>query len=449
MLRWLGAILAGLLAMLPGSAAGARQPNIILIMADDLGLGDVGAFGATRIRTPHIDALARQGARLDNFFASANVCTPSRAGLLTGRYAARSGLAVGVAYPHTAYGLPASVTTLPGVLRNTGYRTAMLGKWHLGASDAAWPLAHGFDQFWGVPWSNDMKPLPLFRDRTIIEPVLSQETFARRMAEEAKAVIAAPSDKPFFLYVAPTAPHVPLRPGPAFAGRSDAGAYADSVEELDWTVGQISAAVKAAGKDRDTIIIFTSDNGPWWEGSAGNRRGNKGGSFEGGYAVPLAVRWPGNIRPGVHSSAIAMNIDFLPTLAKLAGAALPASEALDGRDIWALFEGSPKSPHETLLFFANDQIAAIRNQQYRLVVSAYYLTYFAPLEKAGYPLLFDMAADPGERFSVAGRHPEIVKSLKAELEAAQAVFSAMPQQRSDPFSKAPAILPSAVATPRR
>jgi uncharacterized sulfatase len=439
MLGWLRALAA--LALAAFAVPVAAAPNIIVIMADDLGLGDLGVTGSTAIRTPNIDRMAKEGARLENFFSSANVCTPSRAGLLTGRYAARSGMAVGVTYPHSTNGLPADMTTLPEALRGAGYRTAMLGKWHLGGSDAAWPTAHGFDAFWGVPWSNDMNPLPLYRGKTVIEQPLVQETFAQRLVDEARAVIAAPSDKPFFLYIAHIAPHIPLRPGPAFRGKSRAGLYGDFVEEMDWTTGEILKSVKAAGKDRNTIVLFTSDNGPWWEGSSGNRRGEKGGTFEGGYAVPLVARWPGQIRPGTRSRAIAMNIDLMPTLARIANAPLPASETLDGRDILPVLKGSQQSPHERLLFFANDQIAAVRTQRWRMVTSAYYLTYFAPLAKMGYDLLFDTEADPGERHSVADRNPDVVKRLKADVAAAEAEFGKLPQQRTDPFTRGPTVLP--------
>ena len=433
-------ILAALLALF-GSAVQAA-PNIIVIVADDLGLGDVGVYGNRVIATPNIDRLGREGVQLSNFFASANVCTPSRAGLMTGNYPVRSGLAAGVIFPHSNYGLPAATPTLPAVLRTAGYRTAMLGKWHLGASDAAWPTAHGFDSFWGVPYSNDMKPLPLYRGKTVIEAEVTQETFAERMVAEAKAVIATPSDKPFFLYVAHIAPHVPLRPGPAFRGKSRAGVYGDAVEEVDWTTGEIMQAVKLAGKDRETIVIFTSDNGPWWEGSAADRRGGKGGTFEGGYAVPMLARWPGHIRSGTQSAAMAMNIDLLPTLAGLAGAAVPPD--LDGRDILPVLKGARQSPHEYLLFFANDKIAAIRDANWRMVLGAYYLTYFAPIEAAGYRLLFPVGDDAGEHYSLADRHPEVVTRLQGIVDAARTEFAGIVQQRTDPFAKAPPILPVAV-----
>jgi uncharacterized sulfatase len=440
--------LAAALLLLFAAAPVAAKPNIIVILADDLGLGDVGVYGARDIRTPHLDRMAREGARLTRFHASANVCTPSRAGLLTGRYPARSGLAHGVIYPHSTHGLPESETTLPEMLRDAGYRTAMLGKWHLGSTDAAWPTRHGFDAFWGVPWSNDMNPLPLYRDRTIVEEPLTQETFAERLVDEARAIIAAPSDKPFFLYVAHIAPHVPLRPGPRFQGRSAAGVYGDFVEEMDWTTGEILAALKKAGKDRDTIVLFTSDNGPWWEGSSGDRRGRKGDTFEGGYAVPLLARWPGAIPRGLVSDQMAMNIDLLPTLAAVSGASLPTDRAIDGRNILPLLtrRGAP-TPHESLLFFLNGDIAAIRTQDWRMVVRAWYLNFNAPLEQFGLRLLFDMRRDPGETVNLAERRPDVLSRMRAMLEEARAVFKDMPQTRTDPFAKGPAQLPGGPREP--
>lgn len=199
------------------------------MLADDLGFGDLGSFGARQIRTPHLDRMARDGARLTSFFSSANVCTPSRAGMLTGRYPARSGLAVGVLQVHSTYGLPESEITVPELLKGQGYRTAMLGKWHHGSRANFWPTSHGFDTFWGVPWSNDMNPLPLYRGMEILEEPLVQEAFADRLVEEARAVISAPSQQPFFLYISHVAPHVPLQPGSKFAGRSKAGLYGDFV----------------------------------------------------------------------------------------------------------------------------------------------------------------------------------------------------------------------------
>jgi uncharacterized sulfatase len=436
-----GVALLLLLLALPAWAAAAPRPNIILILADDLGAGDLGITGNRHIRTPNLDRLAHEGALLEGHYASAPVCTPSRAGLLTGRYPVRSGMAVGVTYPHSTAGLPPSETTIAKVLKGAGYRTAMLGKWHLGSTRESWPTSHGFDRFWGVPWSNDMSPLPLYRNLAPIEEPLVQETFADRLVDEAKAVIGEPSDQPFFLYVAHIAPHIPLRPGARFRGRSKAGLYGDFVEEMDWTTGEILKAVKAAGKDRETIILFTSDNGPWFEGSAGLRRGRKGDSFAGATAAPLLARWPGQIPARVRHDAIAMNIDLAPTLAGLAGTEMPTDRPIDGKDIWPLLTGRRQSPHDQLVHFVNDQPVAIRTQRWRLVSRAWYLNYFAPLNQFGAELLFDMAEDPGETRNLADRYPETLSDLRARLKAAEADLGGTPQLRTDPFKRGPTVLP--------
>lgn len=433
-----------LLALAAPAAARAthRPPNVIVILADDLGYGDVGAYGSRTIRTPALDAMAREGARLTSFFASANVCTPSRAGLMTGRYPARSGLAVGVLAAHSTHGLPQGEVTIPEMLRERGYRTAMLGKWHLGSRESFWPTAHGFDTFWGVPWSNDMSPLPLYRDRAIVEEPLVQETFAERLVDEARALIEAPSDRPFFLYVAHIAPHVPLRPGPRFRGRSTAGLYGDFVEEMDWTTGEILAAVRRAGKDRDTLVIVTSDNGPWFEGSSGPLRDRKGSTFEGAFGVPFIARWPGVIPRGLTSDAMAMNIDLLPTLAAATGAEPPADRVIDGQNILPLLtRRTGASPHERLLFFSNASVAAVRTQDWRLVVRSFYQTFDAPLELFNYRLLFDMRADRGETVSVWHRFPQVAARLERMLQEARREFDPLPQQRTDPTRPGPVQLP--------
>jgi uncharacterized sulfatase len=418
------------------------HPNIILVMADDLGYGDIGAFGATRIRTPNLDRMARQGAALTRFFASANVCSPSRAGLLTGRYPARSGMAVGVLLAHSTYGLPESEITLPEMLREAGYHTYMLGKWHLGSRLNFWPTNHGFDAFWGVPWSNDFQIVPLYRDTKMIEEPLIQETFTERLVDEARTIINNASDRPFFLYVAPIAPHVPLRPGSRFRGRSEAGLYGDAVEELDWMMGEIFTALRAAGKDRNSIVMFTSDNGPWFEGSSGDRRDRKGSTFEGAYAAPLIARWPARIPRGLRSDQMAMNIDILPTLTHLVGVRPPQDRVIDGRNIFPLLtERHARTPHERLLFFANENVAAIRTQDWRLVTRSYYQTFDAPLGNLGYRLLFNVQRDPHENYNVWDRHPDVVARLEGMMRDARAEFAAIPQQRPVPGANQAVQLP--------
>jgi arylsulfatase A len=317
-----------------------------------------------------------------------------------------------------------------------------LANGHLGSRENFWPTKHGFQQFWGVPWSNDMNPLPLYRGMEIIEEPLAQETFAERLVIEARAIIEDPSDAPFFLHVSHIAPHVPLRPGPRFRGRSRAGLYGDFVEEMDWTMGEIFAALRRSGKDRDTIVIFTSDNGPWFEGSSGPLRDAKGSTFEGAFGVPLLARWPGVIPRGLVSDAMAMNIDLMPTLARMAGVELPGDRVIDGQDIGPLLtRRAAATPHERLLFFSNAEVAAVRTPDWRLVVRSFYQTFDVPLEALGYRLLFDMKADRGETVSVWHLFPAVATRLEAMLLAARAEFAPLSQQRPSPAAGAPIQLP--------
>jgi uncharacterized sulfatase len=442
---WLALLVLFSVPPVHAASEAAHRPNIVLVLADDLGYGDVGINGATAIRTPNLDRLAREGVRLTQFHASANVCTPSRAGLMTGRYAARAGLSVGVLFPHSEYGLPASDLTLPEALAAAGYRTSMVGKWHLGTVPGSTPMDAGFQHYFGVPYSANMHPLPLIRDREVVEANTDPALLTQKFTEDGVRYIAASDATPFFLYFALTAPHVPVRPGPAYLGRSKAGRYGDVVEEIDSAVGALRAALEKAGKARDTLVIFTSDNGPWWQGSAGAHRGRKGGTFEGGYAVPFIGWQPGHIPPGTRSDAIAMNIDLFPTLLARAGVPLPQEVTLDGRDISALLRGAKTSPHERLVFFANDKVAAVREQQWRYVVQGFYQVYDLPLAipDLGGELLFDLRTDPQEHYDVSDRYPETAARLQAAIEHAKAEFSAIEQRRTEPKIALPVPGPAA------
>jgi arylsulfatase A len=402
-----------------------QQPNFIVIFTDDLGYGDVGAAGSDLIQTPHIDRMEKEGVRLSNHFSSANVCTPSRAGLLTGRYAIRSGLAHSVLFPDSEHGLPHDEITLAGALQEAGYRTGIYGKWHLGTIDVSWPTEHGFDEFYGIAYSNDMVPLPLYRNREILEEPLDQTTITKRLTYEAIEFIKQSPDEPFFIYLPHPMPHVPLYTSEEFVGRSKAGLYGDVIEEIDWSVGKILKALDELGIDEKTMVIFTSDNGPWFEGSAGELRERKGGaSWEGGFNVPFIVRWPGAIPPGVTSEAISMNFDVFPTLLELAGVDVPDDRAIDGKNIWPVLQGSNRSPHEYLYFFNNEEITAVRSQRWKFVIRSYYrggLSRFFG-ERHGEPhyydpgLLFDLELNPEEEFSFTREHPEIVEKMLERLE---------------------------------
>ena len=401
----------------PSIAAPVSPPNIILILADDLGYGDVGAYGAELIKTPYLDRLAGEGIRLTNFYASGNVCTPSRAGLLTGRYAIRDGLADKTITLQDTRGLPATTTTIAGLLQQYGYHTALIGKWHLGHhTQAQRPNAHGFDEFYGLLHPNDAEQ-SLYRNAQVIDEPFEQGELTRNFTGEAVKFIEHNSRQPFFLFMSHTAPHIPLVPSPAFAGSSRAGAFGDVVQELDWSVGRLLDAVQRNNLADNTLIIFTSDNGPFPEGSAGGLRGGKGTAWDGGYRVPFIARWPGHIPAAGLANAMAMNIDLLPTIAAITGVPLPGAVELDGRNILpVLFGNTDDSPHEVLYFFNNERIAALRTQDWKMVVQASYRDIQRRLPEHDVLLLFDMRADPQERYSQAAHRPDKWQELQAHLE---------------------------------
>ncbi|HIA48330.1 MAG TPA: arylsulfatase, partial [Candidatus Hydrogenedentes bacterium] len=285
----------------------------MIVFADDLGIGDIGPYGNTRIKTPHLDRMAAEGARLTSFFASASVCTPSRGGLLMGQYPVRNQLTADVARPSNKIGIPDNAITIADSLNELGYATACIGKWHLGHRPNQWPTEHGFDYFYGVPWSNDMTPFNLYRQSEEIESPVDQTTITERYTQEAITFIEAHQNEPFFVYLPHSMPHVPLFVSEKFAHKSDAGLYGDVIEAVDWSVGEIMKTLERLNIDDNTLVIFTSDNGPWFEGSPGRYRNRKGSAWDGGMRVPLLAWWPGKIRGGTTSDAIAMNIDLFPT----------------------------------------------------------------------------------------------------------------------------------------
>ncbi len=419
-------------------AEAPTSPNVILVLADDLGIGDIGPYGASRIKTPNLDRMAAEGVRLDQFYSSANVCTPSRAGLLTGRYPIRSGLAYNVIEPGDTHGLPEAETTLGEILQARGYHTAAIGKWHLGHTPDHWPTRHGFHYFYGVPYSNDMAPLALYRGERKIEEPVTQATLTERFVAATVSFVEHHRNRPFFIFLAHTAPHIPLHASAEFAGRSQAGLFGDVVETIDSGMGQIIAALKRLGLDDNTVVLFSSDNGAWFEGSNSALRGGKGTAWEGAYRAPLIARWPGRIPAGVSSDAISMNIDILPTVAEMVGAELPVDLVLDGRDIGGLLRGERRSPHELLVFFNNEDVAALRTPRWKLLLRAYYRTNYAGFDQfqnmemidSPYWLLFDMQDPEPERYSVAREHPEVLAALLEALDRAREEFE--PLRTRDP-----------------
>lgn len=400
-----------------------RKPNFIIILADDLGYGDLGGDGGKVIRTPNLDRMAQEGVRLTDFYASANVCTPSRAGLLTGQYAIRNGLAHEVIQPADTTGLPVDALTIPKAL-GEDYASALIGKWHLGHVAPHWPpTAYGFDHFYGLPYSHDMKPLALY-DTSQTPMSESKADFAKltqQFFERTAAFVEENRERPFFVLLALTAPHVPLKPNPDDLTGSPGGAYGEVVEEIDLNVGRLLARLKELGLDEDTLVAFTSDNGPWFEGSSGPFRDRKGGSaWDGGFRVPFIVRQPGTVPAGQVSSGLASNLDLLPTLLAMAGKPPVTGRELDGRDISGLLKDGAASPHEEIVLFDNARVAAVRTQRWKYVARSYYRTYDVALDR--YPLLFDMDVDPGENYSVARNFPEAAADMRARLEKARARY---------------------------
>ena len=425
-----------LLPLSPQFVSAQRLPNIIFIYADDMGYGDIGCYGARAIRTPNIDQLAAEGLRLTNFYSVSPVCTPSRAALMTGRYAARMGIAQmrlqNVLFPTDRTGLPQSETTVARALKNRDYATACIGKWHLGSVAPHRAIDHGFDYYFGIPYSNDMIPTPLIRNGDVIEEPVKQDNLTRRYTEEAISFIEREKGKPFFLYLAHNMPHIPLHASPRFRGKSAGGLYGDAVEELDWSVGEVLKALRRLGLHRDTIVFFSSDNGPWYQGSAGPLRGRKGSTYEGGVRVPGIVHWPGHIRPGSVSNEPAATIDFFPTALALAGAknrAASSNEPLDGRDILSLLLGrATGSTDDLYIFFDGPYLQAARAGRWKIHLARWNIPRYTAASgqqknaRLRTPELYDMSMDVGESYDVATQKSAIVAALKARVIAALRTF---------------------------
>jgi arylsulfatase A-like enzyme len=429
---WVGTLVSFFVPAIAAAAAPAADapPNIIVILTDDLGYGDLGVYGHPSIRTPHLDRMAAEGNRFTDFYCAAPICTPSRAGLLTGRVPVRSGMAGeknGVLWPISLGGLPDEELTMAEVLKQRGYATACVGKWHLGHLPEFLPMRHGFDSYFGIPYSNDMAnakrghpPTPLMRNEKVIEAPVDQSTITKRYTEESIRFIQQNKDKPFFLYLAHTFPHTPLHASDDFRGKSPRGLYGDVVEELDWSVGQILHALRDGKIAEKTLVIFTSDNGPWLirdanGGSAGLLRDGKGSTWEGGMRVPTIAWWPGRIKPGTITRAEASFCDLLPTFAELAGATLPGDIVLDGDAIVpTLLEGSARD-ERPIFYYQSTQLWALRKGPWKIHFQTGSRYDKTPPQKHE-PQLFHVQRDPSEQFDVAQEHPKIVADLTAEAD---------------------------------
>ncbi len=441
----------------------ATRPNIIIILADDLGWGDLGCYGHPSIRTPNLDRMAAEGMRFTDFYSAAEVCTPSRAALLTGRYPIRSGMCndrYRVLRRVSTGGLPAEEITMAQALQARGYSTGCVGKWHLGNymnDPAHHPRRHGFEFYFGLPHSNDMNPTPaapkgatsrldqeaewwaapLYRNMDLVECPADQTTLTRRYTEQAVKFIHEQRKGPFLLYLAHTFPHVPLFASTKFKGQSQRGLYGDVVEEIDWSVGQVLEALRREKLEKKTLVFFTSDNGPWLTqgeagGSAGPLREGKGSTWEGGMREPAIAWWPGRIGKGVITHELACTMDLFTTALRLAEAEIPADRVIDGVDMAPVLFGTGPSKREVFFYYRGTQLYAARKGPFK----AHFMT------RSGYgadkaivhdpPLLYDLGHDPGERFDVASAHPDVLADIAAETEHHQATVKPAKNQLEDP-----------------
>ena len=432
---------AGLAAR--AQAADPPRPNVVLIYADDMGYGDLGCFGARGGLTPHLDRMAREGTRFTDFYVAQAICSASRTALLTGCYPNRVGI-LGALGPSSKIGIGAGEKTIADLLKAQGYATAILGKWHLGHQARFLPTRHGFDEYFGLPYSNDMwphhpspkakfPPLPLIQGEKTIETNPDQTKLTTWYTERAVGFIERNRDKPFFLYLPHAMPHVPLHVSARHQGKSKRGLYGDVIMEIDWSVGELLAALKKHKLDEKTLVMFASDNGPWLPygehaGSAGPLREGKGSTWEGGVRVPFIARWTGQVPAGAVCREPAMTIDVLPTLARLTGAKLPAHK-IDGKDIWPLLSGQKgaKCPHEAYYFYWGRELQAVRSGKWKLHLPHTYNSLAGkPGGKGGKPVptktlktplaLYDLDRDGAEKDNLAEKHPDVVKRLQGLAE---------------------------------
>jgi arylsulfatase len=417
----------GLLSASGLFAQQGRTPNIVFILCDDLGYGDLGCYGSS-IRTPNIDRMAAEGARFTNFTSADPVCSPSRAALLTGRYPTRVGVPR-VFFPQDKDGLALDETTLANALKSQGYSAMCIGKWHLGRPDAYLPTSRGFDEYFGIPYSNDMNPRVLMHNTQVIENDTPLDSLTQRYTEQATKFIEEKKGGPFFLYMPHTFPHIPLGASARFRGKSAQGIYGDVVEEVDWSVGEIRAALKRAGVEQNTLVMFTSDNGPWYLGSPGKLRGRKNTTYEGGVREPFLAVWPGKIPKGKVCDGLASMLDIFPTVTRLCGAKPPA-KPLDGIDMWPLLSGKTQSiDREVLLYFDNWDLQCARWMNWKLHIARHNTAAYAPAPPGGRfsyllakPELYDLAKDPDESYDVAPENPKIVEEILRRANALLLTF---------------------------
>ncbi len=429
------------------AAGPPRPPNIVMIYCDDLGYGDLGCYGSG-LQTPNLDRMATEGARFTQFYSANPVCSPSRAALLTGRYPTRVGVPR-VLFPNDTTGLPADEMTIAQVLKPRGYKTMCVGKWHLGHLPQFLPTSRGFDEYFGIPYSNDMTPRVLLHNTETVEATADLDTLTQKYTREAVRFIDNAKDSPFFLYFPHTMPHIPLGASGRFRGKSGAGLYGDVIAEIDWSVGEVFAALKRSGAAGNTLVMFSSDNGPWYQGSPGRLRGRKGSTYEGGVREPFLAWMPGRIPAGRTVRGIASTMDVLPAVAALAGAALPA-KPLDGIDIRPLLTGKRDSlDREMLLYFDNLYVQCARKGRWKLHIARYNSAVYSPAPPGGRhnlplpaPELYDIERDPDESYDAAPDNPDVVREMQAGIDRLIATFPpeiqrAYAETKARPVAKTP------------
>lgn len=409
------------------------KPNIIIIYADDLGYGDLGCYGHPTIKTPNLDKMAAEGLKFTQFYVGASVCTPSRAALLTGRLPIRNGMCsdrIRVLFPFSTSGIPENEWTLAEALKEQEYHTAIVGKWHLGHLPGYLPLDHGFDRYFGFPYSNDMieypgrnppagkyPPIPLYDQDKVIELEPDQRQLTKRYTKAALEFIEENKTDNFFLYMAHSFPHVPLFASEDFRGKSSRGLYGDVVEELDWSVGQIMDRIKSLGIAENTFVFFTSDNGPWLVkkeegGSAGLLREGKGCTWEGGMREPAIAWWPGRIKPGETTESIATTMDLFATAVELAGGTLPTDREYDGTSMLQILENGTARIREEMFYYLGAELFAVRKGPWKIHYKTLTPYVGQSIETHDPPLLYNVEKDPSESRNLASEFPEVIKQLE-------------------------------------
>ncbi len=398
-----------------------HRPNVIVIICDDLGYGDLGCYGS-KLSTPNIDRLATNGVRFTNHCTPISLCSASRAALMTGQYPTRVGV-TGAFGPLSEGGMVLNASTVANVLQDTGYKTMAIGKWHLGDLKEYMPTNRGFQEFYGVPYSVDMDPLPLLHNTQILEPEADRDRLTQQYTKQAVEFIRKSKDAPFFLYMAHSFPHIPLHASKEFRGKSPLGLYGDVVQEIDWSVGEVVRTLKQNSIEENTLVFFTSDHGPWFQGSTGNLRGRKATTYEGGLRIPMIASMPGTLPRDRTTNALASHMDMLPTLTGLCGGTLP-QQPLDGSDIWTLLSCEQQAvERKALLSFSGWNIQCARWKQWKLHIARENTPPWVPKPEQGRvdyylrnPELYNVVKDPKESYDTASEYPQIVATIQKSIE---------------------------------